>query len=216
MDAGAGAVVLDAAVGVETGVGLIAGAGAGAYAGAVALVCAYVKADAGAGQCTDAGTSARTSAVCGPDLGLVELLPPAAVGGFLVLATVIRGCEYQSSQVISIAYGATLFIVIHGVPSEQVLTRPSIIIQYFLNHPLPVKVGVCLKMYPCLFEAVAFVSDLIYGLNDLVQHPLIAFNSDLVDRGLLVGLLFRVEGSLALLGPLADRARSWAESVMNP
>ena len=83
MDAGAGAIVLDTAVGVETGVGLIAGAGA--YAGAVALVCAYVEADAGAGQCTDAGTSARTSAVYVPDLGLVELLPPAVVGGLLGL-----------------------------------------------------------------------------------------------------------------------------------
>ena len=124
----------------------------------------------------------------------------------MVFAAVFCGCEYQSSQVISIAYGAALFIVIHGVPSEQVLTRPSILIQYLLNHPLPVNVGVCLKTYPCLFEADAFVTDV------LVQHPLLAFDGDLVDRDLLVFLLVHVESGLALLGPLADRACSWAES----
>ena len=58
----------------------------------------------------------------------------------------------------------------------------------------------------------------IYGLNVLAQHPLLAFDGNLVDRGLLVlvRLLVCVEGGLALLWPLADRARSWAESYMNP
>ena len=53
-----------------------------------------------------------------------------------------------------------------------------------------------------------FVLNRIYGFNVLAQHPLLTFNGDLVDRGLLVGLLVRVEDGLALLGPLADRARS--------
>ena len=89
------------------------------------------------------------------------------------------------------------------------------------------KVGVYFKTYPCLFKAgacfacpihwprasVCLVSVPIYDPNVLMWHPLLAFDGNLVDRRLLVGLLVRVKGVLALLRPLADRARSWAMSV---
>ena len=44
-------------------------------------------------------------------------------------------------------------------------------------------------------------------------RQLLPFVGDLVGRGLLVGLLVRVEGGLALLGLLTDRTRSWVEGV---
>ena len=108
---------------------------------------------------------------------------------------------------------------------------------YHWHHPIPAEtppcllfeVGACLKTYPCLslFEAGACfacpipdqgqafcsVLDPIYDLNVLVWHPLLAFDGDLVGRGLLVGLLVRFKGGLAFPGPLADRARSWVVGV---
>ena len=71
--------------------------------------------------------------------------------------------------------------------------------------------GCVSKRGPCLVEASAFVLDPIYGSNILVPHPLLAVDGDLIDQGLLVSLLVHIEGCLAILGPLADRDRSWAE-----
>ena len=79
------------------------------------------------------------------------------------------------------------------------------------------EVGVCFETYLCLslFEAGACfacpipdqgqafcsVLDPIDDLNVLMWHPLLTFDGDLVDRGLLVSLLVRVKGGLHSLGP---------------